>query len=168
MADAAQEYEPSIFLTNEAIEQYKNWLEDKTPLYKVELVDAPQYADFDYFVYSEGVLNHLLEVKTRRHPAGTYQQEKMPIRKHAVAAYFMREEKLKTIYLVSWTNKLAILELWQLPDKVDEMVARYDRGGGKDIYALYEYSRFKPIIERERPEPPRGYRLQHNRYVPYY
>lgn len=168
MADAVQEYEQSIFLTNEAIEQYKNWLEDKTPLYKVELIDAPQYADFDYYVYAEGILNHLLEVKTRRHAAGSFEQEKLPIRKHAVATYFMRAEKLKTIYLCSWTDKLAILELWQEPDQVSEMVARYDRGSGKDIYAMYSYSRFKPIVERERPRAPTGYRLQHNRYVPYY
>lgn len=164
MANATQEFNNSIEDTKEAIEQYEQWLYDTLGCDDVQIIDAPQYADFDYYVYVDQYLHHYLEVKTRRHNGGRFNQEKMPIRKHAVAAYFMREDNIKTIYLVSWYDQLAILELWKKPDSVDTMVARYDRGRDKDIYAMYDYSRFKLIKKRQRPNAPE-YKLYQGRYV---
>lgn len=164
MVDASTEYDRAIFDTNEAVEQYEQWLLDTLDCYEVETIEAPQYADFDYYVYVDGYLHHLLEVKTRRHKGGTYSQEKMPIRKHAVAAFFWQTEQRKTIYLCSWTDQLAILQLWKQPDRVDTMLARHDRGAGKDIYAMYDYSRFKLIKKRERPLAPK-YKLFKGRYI---
>jgi len=164
MPNASQEFELSIFATKEAIEQYQEWLKEVLKTDQVEIIEAPQYADFDYYVYVNGLLHHLLEVKTRRHEGGRYDQEKMPLRKHAVAAFFMREQKLKTIYLCSWIDKIAILELHEMPNQISTMVARYDRGNEQDIYAMYDFSRFKLIKNRKRPEPPK-YRLFQGRYI---
>lgn len=164
MANATQEFNNSIEDTKEAIEQYEQWLYDTLECDDVQIIDAPQYADFDYYVYVDQYLHHHLEVKTRRHNGGRFEQEKMPIRKHAVAAYFMREDNIKTIYLVSWYDQLAILELWKKPDSISTMVARYDRGSDKDIYAMYDYSRFKLIKKRQRPNAPE-YKLYQGRYV---
>ena len=167
MVDATTEYDRSIFDTTEAVEQYEQWLLDTLDCQEVETIAAPQYADFDYYVYVDGYLHHYVEVKTRRHNGGRFEQEKMPIRKHAVAAFFWQTEKIKTIYLCSWNDKIAILKLWELPDSVDTMLARHDRGAGKDIYAMYDYGRFRLIKERIRPPAP-SYKLQQGSYVKVY
>lgn len=109
--------------------------------------ECPKYADVDYKIYFGEKIHHFLEVKCRKHDFGYYRKEKMPIRKHAVAKMIMDYFKVKTVYLVCWSDRIAYLILNNRPDEFCKMVARADRGTDEDYYCLYDIGRFT-VIDR--------------------
>ena len=104
--------------------------------------EMPQYAPMDYMIFQNGNLNHYLEVKCRKHKYLHYDNEKVPVSKYCFGYTFEKTRNIKSYLLIKWEDKVGITKLSN-PIKVKEMVARYDRGAGKDLYAFYDYDQFK-------------------------
>lgn len=138
-------YQKSLELTEDSIRTYCSWLKGHKFYGDIDAVEMPKFADADYLIFFNGQFDHYVEVKVRFHWWGKYSLEKMPFRKFAVA-YAMKElYQRETTYLLRTQNKIGILDLTELPDRVDEMVARHDRGEDKDLYAFYSLRRFRII-----------------------
>lgn len=106
----------------------------------------PKYADADYLILYDQEFDHYVEVKIRYHVLGNYRLEKIPFRKFAFAYTMKNNYSRNTFYLTRWEDgKIGFIDLSKDPDRVDEMVARHDRGWEKDLYAFYDISRFQII-----------------------
>jgi hypothetical protein len=146
------EYLNSLKLTKEAIDIYRFYLIKNSSAAEISFKEMPKYADVDYEAYFDGVFNHYVEVKVRYHWWGKYIQEKIPFRKFAVAYTMKNVYNKNTVYLLRTTNKIGILDLFEKPDDVENMVARHDRGEDKDLYAFYNVNRFKIIDSQNTPQ----------------
>ncbi len=144
--DASQEFKLGQDKTNEVLNNYKAYLMGNV-LYSDEwdFLDMPIHADMDKAIALKGEINHFIEVKTRRHNLGYFQQTKISLRKHTFAEHTFKESGIKSYFLCGFLDKTAFLDLTQEPDRVSSMVARHDRGEEEDIYALYNCTRFKVI-----------------------
>jgi len=143
--DAEEAYQKSIELTEDAIVVYKSWLKGNKYYGDIQAQEMPRYADADYSISYDFNFDHYVEVKTRFHRWGKYAMEKVPFRKFAFAHTMKNLYGRNTIYLLRTQDKIGILDLTCEPDKVDEMIARHDRGNDEDLYAFYDVSRFRII-----------------------
>jgi alpha-glucuronidase len=134
-----EEYNNSLKRTEEALEEYCNYLGGVT------FEPSPKYADYDYKILINGKLSHFLEVKTRRNKLNDYAQTKLPLRKHTFAEHCFRHYAIKTYFLVSFTDCLGLIDLTNEPDREAVQIARHDRGEEEDIYAYYNVSNIKKI-----------------------
>lgn len=105
----------------------------------------PDFGPTDYGIYKNNKLQFYVEIKTRRHKKGTYDQEKVPMSKVGFA--YLSEEvfKVKAYYLIEWAEEeVGIINLKDY-DCFKVQVARYDRGEETDWYAMYDHKNFKII-----------------------
>jgi hypothetical protein len=139
-----EEYKASQEETKRLLEFYAYYLEHQK---KKEVVfsDSPKFADFDYYVWHLRNIDHYLEVKLRRNDLRKYARTKIPLRKHTFAEHIRKAENRTSFFLCGFTDSIGLLDLSQEPDQVQVMVARHDRGEDKDIYALYDVTRFEII-----------------------
>ena len=86
-----------------------------------------------------------MHCKFRRHDKGYYQQEKVPFRKHTFGYTIRQEYNQKCAYAIVWSDSSGVLDISKKPDKLTYMVARYDRGKDKDLYALYDVENFNDL-----------------------
>ena len=105
--------------------------------------ELPQYAPSDYKIFRDGKVAYFVEVKVRSHDYGFYDQEKVPISKYCFGYTFEHKYKVKCLLLVAWSNAKAGIIRLKNPDRITAMVARHDRGADKDLYAFYDYDKFK-------------------------
>lgn len=141
---ADHEYKTTHDRTEEFAKRYCKRLAVKTGK-KATFKEMVKFADSDFEVYVDGKFSHFLEVKFRRHNKGYYKQEKTPFRKHAFDYTIQNEYNQKCAYAIVWSDTSGILDISRKPDKLTYMVARYDRGNNKDLYALYNVENFKPL-----------------------
>lgn len=128
-------------ITDELVSEYCVYLAEKKGGYW-DSKEMPQYAPMDYMIYKDGLLHHYLEVKCRKHKYLHYDNEKVPISKYTFGYTFEKTKKIKSYLLVKWEDKIGLTNLSK-PMMVKEMVARNDRGAGRDLYAFYDYYQFK-------------------------
>ena len=144
--EAEEAYQKSIELTEDTIVTYRSWLMGNRYCGNISISEMPKYADADYLVYYDYNFDHYVEVKIRFHRYRYYVYEKIPFRKFAFAYTMKAVYDRNTFYLIRWfDNKIGLLDLTSTPDKVDEMVARHDRGEDSDLYALYHINHFKML-----------------------
>jgi hypothetical protein len=146
--NAEQQYQLSIEDTEHILEVYRQWIPrtlegDWFP--HIKFVEAPKFADFDYYVYLDDELDHQIEVKHRNNTLDRWIHTKVPLRKHSTAEHLMERYGRKTYFVCGFTDCTAVLPLWEEPDEDSTMVARYDRGEDEDLYAMYKVTRFKKI-----------------------
>lgn len=135
-----EEYNSTKQDTRELIDIYMNWLKEKKEAdYIAE--DTPQFAPMDFIIYKDGNFAFYLEAKFRRHKRGFYELEKVPISKYCFAYTFQKKFKKRAYYIIHWEDEVGIIDLTKV-HSFSEMVARYDRGEGKDWYAMYKAGDF--------------------------
>lgn len=134
--------------TKQALESYKRFLVGKFgPDVKIGFVNTPEYADSDFMVFVGGKLDHFLEAKVRYTTKDKYQSAKIPLRKHSTAEHWMNAGKIKSYFLCIWQDQMGLFDLTIEPDIVDDMVARFDRGTERDVYAFYKVDKVEVIPE---------------------
>jgi len=143
------EYQKSLKLTEEALSIYKGFLKSTLFTGEITFETMPKYSDFNYKVFFDGQFDHYLEVKVRYHWWGKYIQEKMPFRKFGVAYAMKNVYGSNAVYLLRTMNKVGVLNLFEEPSKIEEMFARHDRNEEKDLYALYDVTRFRIIDSKD-------------------
>lgn len=132
--------------TVKILEFYTQYLKDKRPDYNFELFQTPRFYDYDAIVTLDGVRKLHIEVKVRQKVyLNQYQETKIPIRKHAVALFFMQNHEIRTKYLCLFSDGLFSLNLHEDPDNIMNMPSRWDRGGYICEYAMYNVARFKRL-----------------------
>jgi len=134
--------------TKKILRIYKEWLQRSLPddrFPNITFRESPKFADFDFYVYFDGELDHYIEVKERRNTINKYKSTKVPLRKHSTAEHFMNAYGIRTYFVCGFTDCVAVLNLWEEPDEDTTMVDRYDRGDDEDIYAMYRVTRFRKI-----------------------
>lgn len=105
--------------------------------------ELPQYAPSDYKILRDGKVAYFVEVKVRSHDYGFYDQEKVPISKYCFGYTFEHKYGVRCLLLVAWADARAGIIRLQDPDRITAMIARHDRGDDKDLYAFYDYDKFK-------------------------
>jgi hypothetical protein len=138
-------YKSTLEATEQALKIYCCWLRGNKAFGEVQTEEMPRYADADYIIYFDYKFEQYVEVKTRLHWWGKFPQEKIPFRKYCFAYTVKKLWNRNTIYLLKASNKIGFLDLTEPPDRVDELIARYDRGEEKDLYAFYSIGRFRMI-----------------------
>jgi hypothetical protein len=116
--------------------------ETETVTREVVIKELCKFADVDYKVFIDKKFSHYIESKVRYHSFGKFRYEKIPFRKYAVAQTLKSIYDCKTYYLLINDDRLSLMPLWEKPDKIEEMIARKDRGDDKDLYAMYDINRF--------------------------
>jgi hypothetical protein len=129
--------------TDRIVEIYTDWLtKNKGGSYLA--IDMPQYAPTDYLVMNGSQPKFYLEVKFRNHEKGHYLEEKAPIGKMAYA-YLMKDlEKIPSYFMVVWKDTVGIINLLKFA-RVNNMLARADRGTGEDLYVFYNHEDFNEL-----------------------
>ena len=141
--NSEQEYWDTKEETDRLIGIYIDWLsEQKEGNWSFK--ELHRYSLMDYAVYKDGVLQFYLEVKFRRHKKGEYELEKVPISKFTFAFTFSKLKGKKSYLMVKWQDTLGIIDLEDYK-RMDEMVARHDRGEDKDLYIMYDHERFTQL-----------------------
>jgi hypothetical protein len=135
-----EEYIRTLEETDRLVGLYMKWLSTQKGGNWVAN-NLPKYAPMDYVVSKDGKPSFFLEVKFRRHNKGQYQKEKVPITKFTFAYTFSRLKKMKSYLLTLWADSLGVVDLEKY-DSFDKVVARYDRGGEYDLYAMYNVDDF--------------------------
>lgn len=134
--------------TRDALRQYRLYLPRTTDLVgemNIRFEEAPNFADFDYQVYINGVFDHNIEVKVRNCDMDRWEYTKIPIRKHSTAEHMWVAHNVKTYFVCKFLDGVGVLRLWEEPDKDTVMLARHDRGEDTDLYAMYKVGRFFKI-----------------------
>lgn len=139
--EAEEVYNETKQITDDLVVEYCNLLQDKNGG-RWDSKEMPKYAPMDYMIFNNGQLHHYLEVKCRKHKYLHYNNEKVPVSKYTFGYTFEKTRNIKSYLLIKWEDKVGITNLSN-PAGVGEMVARYDRGAGKDLYAYYDYDQFK-------------------------
>jgi hypothetical protein len=140
---AEEEYIKTKKDTDRLVEIYLNWLEEnKGGNWEAE--EMPKYAPVDYRIFKNGEFAFYLEVKFRSHKKGEYRLEKIPVSKYCFAYTFKDLKNRKSYLLIKWNDTAGIVDLNKCCE-IDEMVARYDRGSGQDIYAMYRVGDFAEL-----------------------
>lgn len=106
---------------------------------------GPSKADYDFKIFKDGIFDHYLEVKIRRHNFNKFSDVMLPVRKHAFAEHIFNKYGIETIFLCGFTDGFATLSLIEEPDREEERQGRYDRGDYGDWYIFYNLSRFRFI-----------------------
>ena len=144
-------YNSTLEKTDEVLEYYSRHLKKKLKEiygenYSLEYVKTPKYYDYDATFYLNGERKLNVEVKVRDDiTLNQYSQTKLPFRKHAVSLAYFTYREIKTVYLVLFSDCVAVLNLHEKPDNVKDMVARWDRGNDSAEYAMYDVTRFTQI-----------------------
>lgn len=128
-------YQQTKEKTDRLVQLYMDWLGSrKGDLWSYK--EMPKYAPVDYMIFKNGDFVFYLEVKLRTHEFGNYEEEKVPVTKFTFAYTFNKLFKRKTYLLVGWKDQIGIIDLLNY-SKLDEQIARHDRGEEYDLYAFY-------------------------------
>ena len=142
--------------TLDTLEKYRIWVIEQFSKRKtlvlpqdVTFVPMAEHADSDYQGWIKQLFIGYYEVKCRRNTKDAYLKTKIPLRKHSTAEHYWRAEQKRSFFLCRWTDCIGRINLWEEPDEVTTMVARHDRGGAEDVYALYKVERALIITNLE-------------------
>lgn len=140
--DPEKEYQKTKDETDSHIQNLCMYLEDKYDG-SFTYEELPKYAPSDYRILKGGETVYFVEVKVRSHNKGRYGLEKVPISKYCFGYTMENTEKVKSLLMVAWADgRVGIIRLKD-PDEITSMVARHDRSEEKDLYALYDHTKFK-------------------------
>ena len=139
--NADQEYKKTKEQTDELVKGLCEFYSKKQNR-DITSVEMPLYAPVDYLIFRDGQPFFYLEVKVRSHSFRYYKNEKVPVSKYCFAYTYKNKFKMPSALLVKWSDKVGLVDMNKCSG-IDVMVARYDRGEQKDIYAFYEYDDFK-------------------------
>jgi hypothetical protein len=136
-------YEQTKEKTDRIVEIYTEWLTLKKGGSHTA-VEMPKYAPTDYLIMNGSQPKFYLEVKFREHEKGHYEEEKAPISKMSFA-YLMKDlEKMPCYFLIVWKDTVGIIDLLNY-SKINNMLARADRGTGEDLYVFYKHEDFNEL-----------------------
>jgi len=136
-------YQETKEKTDRLVEIYTDYLTEKKGGSFVA-IDMPQYAPTDYLIMNGSQPKYYLEVKFRNHEKGKYLEEKAPIGKMAYAYLIKDLEKLPCYFMIAWEDTVGIIDLLEY-SKINNMLARKDRGEGEDLYVFYDHKDFNEL-----------------------